>query len=66
MPNVSSTSPIVSSPMLVQPISGSIASASALATILTAKYADGLPLYRMESYWSAARSNWVAAPWAAV
>ena len=40
---------IVTSPMPVQPLPGSIASASTLATILTAKYADGLPLYRMES-----------------
>lgn len=42
-------SPIVTSPMPAQPIPGSIASASTVATILTAKYADGLPLYRMES-----------------
>jgi transposase len=40
---------IVTSPMPAQPIPGSIASASTVATILTAKYADGLPLYRMES-----------------
>lgn len=40
---------IVTSPMPAQSIPGSIASASTLATILTAKYADGMPLYRMES-----------------
>src|SRR5579864_4123777 len=40
---------IVTSPMPAQPIPGSIASASTVATILTAKYADGIPLYRMES-----------------
>lgn len=40
---------IVTSPMPAQPIPGSIASVSTLATILTAKYADGMPLYRMES-----------------
>jgi transposase len=40
---------IVTSPMPAQPIPGSIASASTIATILTAKYADGMPLYRMES-----------------
>jgi transposase len=40
---------IVTSPMPAQPIPGSIASASTVATILTAKYADGMPLYRMES-----------------
>ncbi|GAA4027504.1 hypothetical protein GCM10022212_27010 [Actimicrobium antarcticum] len=42
-------SPIITSPMPAQPIPGNIASASTVATILTAKYADGLPLYRMES-----------------
>lgn len=40
---------IVTSPMPAQPIPGSIASASTVATILTAKYADGMPLYRMEA-----------------
>jgi transposase len=37
------------SPMPAQPFPGSIASARTVATILTAKYADGKPLYRMES-----------------
>ena len=40
---------IVTSPMPAQPIPGSIASASTVATVLTAKYADGVPLYRMEA-----------------
>ncbi|WP_211455447.1 IS66 family transposase, partial [Collimonas antrihumi] len=40
---------IVTSPMPVQPIPGSIASVSTVATVLTAKYADGIPLYRMEA-----------------
>lgn len=40
---------IVTSPMPAQLIPGSIASASTIATILTAKYADGMPLYRIES-----------------
>jgi transposase len=40
---------IMTSPMPAQPIPGSIASASTIATILRAKYADGMPLYRMES-----------------
>lgn len=39
---------IVTSLMPAQPIPGSIASARTVATILTAKYADGMPLYRME------------------
>lgn len=38
---------IVTSPMPPQPIPGSIASPATLATVLTAKYADGLPLYRL-------------------
>ncbi|MCX8567241.1 MAG: Transposase [Glomeribacter sp. 1016415] len=43
------TCQLLTSPMPAQLIPGSIASASTVATILTAKYADGLPLYRMES-----------------
>lgn len=41
------SSKIISSPMPPQPIPGSIASASTIATVLTAKYADGTPLYRL-------------------
>lgn len=33
----------------VQPIPGSHADASVLATVTTAKYADGMPLYRMQN-----------------
>ena len=40
-------SKIITSPMPPQPIPGSIASAGTIATVLTAKYADGTPLYRM-------------------
>jgi transposase len=40
-------SKIVTSPMPAQPIPGSIASAATVATVLTAKYADGMPMYRM-------------------
>lgn len=39
-------STIVTSPMPPQPMPGSIASAATVATVLTAKYADGMPLYR--------------------
>lgn len=41
------SSKIITSPMPPQPIPGSIASAATLATVLTAKYADGTPLYRL-------------------
>ena len=41
------SSKIITSPMPQQPIPGSIASASTIATVLTAKYADGTPLYRL-------------------
>lgn len=41
------SSKILTSPMPPQPIPGSIASASTVATVLTAKYADGTPLYRL-------------------
>jgi transposase len=40
------SSKIITSPMPPQPIPGSIASAATVATVLTAKYADGTPLYR--------------------
>jgi transposase len=43
------TSKIVTSPMPAQPIPGSIASPSTLATVMTAKYADGMPLYRQQA-----------------
>lgn len=38
--------PIITSPMPPQPIPGSVASPATVATVLTAKYADGMPLYR--------------------
>ena len=41
------SSQIITSPMPPQPMPGSIASPATVATILTAKYADGLPMYRM-------------------
>lgn len=41
--------PVVLAPMPVQPIPGSHADASVLATVATAKYVDGMPLYRMQA-----------------
>lgn len=39
--------PIVTAPMLAQPLPGSIATASTLAFALVHKYVDGTPLYRL-------------------
>jgi transposase len=41
--------PVVLAPMPVQPIPGSHADASVIATVVTAKYVDGMPLYRMQA-----------------
>ncbi len=41
-------SKIITAPMPRQPLPGSIATAGTLATIAVSKYADGLPLYRIE------------------
>lgn len=43
------SSKIVTSPMPAQPIPGSNASPGTLATVMTAKYADGMPLYRQHA-----------------
>src|SRR5260364_225266 len=40
--------PAVRAEMPAQPLPGSVASAATIATVMTSKYADGLPLYRME------------------
>ena len=40
--------PVITAPMPKPPISGSLASASAIAYIMNGKYVDGLPLYRQE------------------
>ncbi|MDT4830444.1 Transposase IS66 family protein [compost metagenome] len=40
--------PVVTAPMPAQPLPGSHASPSMLATVATGKYMDGTPLYRME------------------
>lgn len=42
-------SKIITSAMPAQPLPRSIASASTVATVMTAKYADGIPLYRLEA-----------------
>jgi len=47
--------PIVTAPMPAQPLPGSNASPAMIATVMTAKYADGTPLYRMED--ALGRSN---------
>ena len=47
--------PIVTAPMPAQPLPGSNASPAMIATVMTGKYADGTPLYRMED--ALARSN---------
>ena len=41
------SSQIITSPMPPQPIPGSIASPETVATVLTAKFADGMPMYRL-------------------
>jgi transposase len=47
--------PILIAPMPAQPLPGSNASPAMIATVMTAKYADGTPLYRMED--ALGRSN---------
>jgi transposase len=47
--------PILIAPMPAQPLPGSNASAAMIATVMSAKYADGTPLYRMED--ALGRSN---------
>jgi len=41
--------PVVLAPMPVQPLPGGHADASVIATVATAKYVDGMPLYRMQA-----------------
>jgi transposase len=62
--------PVVTAPMPAQPLPGANASPALIATVMTGKYADGTPLYRMEQ--ALARANipvgrgtlahWVIAP----
>jgi len=49
------STPIVVAPMPAQPLPGGNASPAMIATVMTAKYADGTPLYRMED--ALGRSN---------
>jgi transposase len=62
--------PMVSATMPAQPLPGSYASASVIAMVMTGKYADGTPLYRMENWFARAGiaatrgtiANWIIKP----
>lgn len=41
------STPVVIAPMPVQPLPGSVATASTLALVLASKFVDGMPLYRL-------------------
>lgn len=41
--------PVIRADMPPQPLPGSVADAATIATVMTGKYADGMPLYRMEA-----------------
>ena len=43
------SAPVVRATMPAQPLPGSVADAATIATVMTGKYADGMPLYRMEA-----------------
>ena len=43
------SAPVVRADMPAQPLPGSVADAATIATVMTGKYADGMPLYRMEA-----------------
>lgn len=43
------SAPVVRADMPPQPLPGSVADAATIATVMTGKYADGMPLYRMEA-----------------
>lgn len=43
------SAPVVRAAMPAQPLPGSVADAATIATVMTGKYAEGLPLYRMEA-----------------
>jgi len=58
--------PVVVASMPVQPLPGSHADASVLATVATAKYVDGMPLYRMQeafARWQVPVSRGTLAHW---
>ncbi|HJW57936.1 MAG TPA: IS66 family transposase [Burkholderiaceae bacterium] len=62
--------PIVTAPMPAQPLPGSQASASVIATVTAGKFVDGTPLYRMEDVLARANipvgrgtlANWIIRP----
>jgi transposase len=43
------SAPVVRAAMPAQPLPGSVADAATIATVMTGKYTDGMPLYRMEA-----------------
>jgi transposase len=43
------SAPVIRAAMPPQPLPGSVADAATIATVMTGKYADGIPLYRMEA-----------------
>ena len=43
------SAPVIRADMPPQPLPGSVADAATIATVMTGKYADGMPLYRMEA-----------------
>jgi transposase len=50
--------PILVAPMPAQPLPGSQASPAMIATVMTGKYVDGTPLYRMEDALGARTFRW--------
>jgi transposase len=46
------TTPIVTAPMPAPVLPGSLVSPSLMASVMTQKYLDGMPLYRQEQAWS--------------
>lgn len=44
--------PVVRAAMPAQPLPGSMADAATIATVITGKYADCIPLYRMEAWFA--------------
>ena len=62
--------PMVTAPMPVQPLPGSHASASVVATVTAGRFVDGTPLYRMEDVLGRANiqigrgtlANWIIRP----
>lgn len=62
--------PVITAPMPAQPLPGSNASASVIATVTAGKFVDGTPLYRMEDVLARANipvgrgtlANWIIRP----